>query len=144
MPNIRIGERSLLTFKLESGWTKTNLYSKLMDEIASHLDSSHRKYGKYFLKIRGHYDKALLQNEVMCDACPYNPAYRCYHDYNTLRDEKEQILVLSSKYIDFREYDIYASYFTDKLDIEDSDNIELWAMNTGFFYYILKGIGIRR
>lgn len=142
--NTKIGDRLLLNFKMNPGWNKKDLYNTLIDEIGSKVSPmDQKKYGKFFLKIRGYYDKAIIQNEQECDACPYNYIYKAYNDYNVLRDEKEPVLVLSSKYVNFKEYDIYAAYFTDKAEL-NSENIELWGMDTGVWYYFMKFLGFRR
>ena len=147
MEKIKIGDILLYSFKLEDGWNKKDLYKKILEKNNQVLseDKSGKKiknnffraYDKFFIKIYGHYDKSILQNLHKCYSCPYNDEYRKFDDYNELRDEQETVLVLSSKYSDFRDYRIYCAYFSDKLEGE-SDNIFVYGKCESYFKKLLK------
>lgn len=124
----KIGDELLLSLKLADNWTKDKLHNLLMDTIES-MEINTKKYDVYYLKLFGKYDKRIINlnedEEIPCECCPNNLKYEKFWEYNQFKDEKIPVLVLVSKYIDFREYSIYAAYYADKM--EDGNNIELWG-----------------
>lgn len=132
MEKLKIGEVLLYSFRLDNDWTKKDLYNELIKKskvpLSDEDSTRNTLYDKFFIKIYGNYDESILQNSYKCYSCPYNDEYRKFDDYNELRDEQEKVLVLVSRYLDFRDYKIYCSYFSDKL-VEGSDNVFVYGEN---------------
>lgn len=141
--HIRIGDDFLLSFLLEGKWSKKDLWMKLMDEHAIMEDPfDQEKYEFFYLKIRGNYYAAdLVPEDLLYIAYPYNPHNRKYDDYNSLRNEKVPVLVLYSDNCNFRDYGVYASYFTDKPENPKSPNIELWGEKMSYMKSIIRKLG---
>jgi hypothetical protein len=143
--HIEIGDEMLLDFKLEGEWTKEKLYETLANEIAAIAGGAaelSKNREKFYLKIKGFVDKEIVPEEMACLACPKRSSHRKYDDYNGLRDIKQPVLVLVSDFVDFREYSIMCSYYTDMGDGSEYDkNIELWADKTNFLRWLKKKTG---
>ena len=142
---IKIGEVKLLDFKLEGKWHKKELWQRLMDTRAAMEDQFNQDdYMNYYLKIQGHYyDPALVPEEYLYLAYPYNPSNRRYDDYNGLREEKIPVLVLYSDNCNFRDYGILCSYFTDKPESNTLPNIELWGKKASWINILARKLGLR-
>ena len=144
-----IGEVCLLSFKLEGEWTKEQLSQKLMDEIAAYAGGSQelsKGMDKFYLKIKGYRDENIIPEEEYCYACPRRSSYRKYDDYSQLRATKQPVLVLTSDYVDFKDYEIMCSYYTDVATSGDDkydNNIEIWADKSDFFKWFKKKTGFR-
>jgi hypothetical protein len=135
----------LLDFKLEGEWNKEMLYETLRNEIGAiaggAAELSKRRH-KFYLKIKGYVDCSIIPEDYECVACPKRSSYRKYDDYNGLRDIKQPVLVLVSDQVDFREYGIMCSYYTDKGDGSEYDkNIELWADKDNILRWLGRKIG---
>ena len=140
----KLGDICLLELRLPTPWVKKNLWKTLMDtKGAMENPFNTASYSRFFMKIRGEYDPAIIPVEFHCKACPYNFTSRRYHDFNELREEKEAVLVLVSNTFDFREYDIMCSYFTDKLEMKDAPNIELWGERATISNWFSRKFGFR-
>lgn len=143
--HIQIGDEMLLDFKLEGEWNKEKLYETLRDEIGAIAGGAaelSKKRHKFYLKIKGYVDCSIIPEDYDCVACPKRSSYRRYDDYNGLRDIKQPVLVLVSNHVDFREYGIMCSYYTDKGDGSEYDkNIELWADKDNFLRWLGRKIG---
>ena len=143
--HIEIGDEMLLDFKLEGEWTKEQLYETLSNEIAAIAGGAaelSKNREKFYLKIKGFVDKEIIPEDMQCLACPKRSSYRKYDNYNGLRDIKQPVLVLMSDFVDFREYDIMCSYYTDMGDGSQYDkNIELWADKHNFVRWLKKKTG---
>jgi hypothetical protein len=146
--HIQIGDTRLLTFSLEEDWDKKKLSNALIDNIAAFAggaDELSKGMDKFYLKIRGYRDESIIPENMHCTACPNNSSYRKYDDYNGLREENKQpVLVLESDFVDFREYGIVGSYYTDGPQEGDNmDNIELWADKLTWTRWLRKKTGFR-
>jgi hypothetical protein len=135
----------LLDFKLEGEWNKEMLYETLRNEIGAiaggAAELSKRRH-KFYLKIKGYVDCSIIPEDYECVAYPKRSSYRKYDDYNGLRDIKQPVLVLVSDQVDFREYGIMCSYYTDKGDGSEYDkNIELWADKDNILRWLGRKIG---
>lgn len=143
--HIQIGDEMLLDFKLEGEWNKEKLYETLRDEIAAIAGGAaelSKKRNKFYLKIKGYVDCSIIPEEYACVACPKRSSYRKYDDYNGLRDIKQPVLVLVSEHVDFRDYGIMCSYYTDMGDGSEYDkNVELWADKDNFLRWLCRKIG---
>lgn len=143
--HFQIGDSKLLSFKIEEGWTKEQLCDKLIDKIAADggVADLSKGMGKFYLKIKGYRDERIIPEELYCLACPRRSTYRMYDDYNGLKEIKQPVLVLVSDYIDFREYSIMCSYYTDKEDEKFEENIELWGDKLSIWSWLKKKTGYR-
>lgn len=137
----KIGDELLLSLKIADNWTKDKLHSLLMDTLES-MEINQKKYDVYYLKLFGTYDKRIINltddEEISCEFCPMNPKYEKFWEYNQFRDEKIPVLVLMSKYIDFKEYGIFAAYYTDK--VKDGNTMELWGQKKTWYEKFLEFI----
>lgn len=114
---VKVGKELLGESLFIEEWTVGDLYGKLMemqDKDAASEKPMIASMQKFYLKIYGWYNPELVKDHSRCTYCPDNPSYRRYQDYNHLLNDKEQVLVLVSNYNDFREYDVYCSYYSDK------------------------------
>lgn len=144
MKNVKIGDVEVLSFRLDEGWTKRDLYDRLMDMAGSTEGFNPNQYSEYYLKIFGYYDTNIVPEDLSCHACPKNHFYRKYDDYNGLRSKKQPVLVLRSEFNDFREYEIMCSYYTDAPDENDKrNNIILCADNNSIGNWLKKKFGIK-
>lgn len=143
--HVNIGDEMLFDFKLEGEWNKEMLYETLRNEIAAIAGGAaelSKKRNKFYLKIKGYVDSSIIPEEYACVACPRRSAYRKYDDYNGLRDIKQPVLVLVSEQVDFRDYEIMCSYYTDKGDGSEYDkNVELWADKSSGWKWLARKIG---
>jgi hypothetical protein len=116
---VRVGKELLGFAVLKDEWSVKELYEALMhiqDTDAASENPKINSMEKFYLKIYGWYNPEITKDHSRCTCCPDNPEYRRFHDYNQLMNDKEQVLVLESNYNDFREFDIYCSYYVNKLD----------------------------
>ena len=125
---VRIGQEPLGKIKFTGYWTVRQLYKELMKIQDSDAASESPKIASmqtFFLKIYGWYNPEIIdKNTPKCSYCPNNPSFSRYHDYNELLNEKDQVLVLKSKYNDFKEYEVYCAYYADKITDDDSTEIK--------------------
>jgi len=134
----------LLEFRLEGKWTKKDLWKRLMDEHGAMENPFNEKgYSRYFLKILGNYDKALVPYECACLACPHYFKNQSRDDYNLLRDDKLPVLVLFSNDSRFKDYGIWGCYYTDKPEIAKYPNVELWGEEYSFWRWLGRKVGLR-
>lgn len=142
----QIGEEKILGFKLNENWTKADLHDNLIILI-NRIEINPKNYTTFYLKLFGKYDKSIIdcideeENNVGCFCCPNNPKYEKYWQFNQLKNDKVPVLVLVSKYIDFKDYSIYAAYYTDKISNE-SDNIEMWGNKKSFMNIFTNFLGL--
>ena len=143
--HVSIGDELVFGFKLPENWTKETLYNRLSDEIGAAeggAASLSKNRIRFYMKIKGYVDPSIVPEELACLACPKRSSYRRYDDYNGLRDVKQPVLVLESDYVDFREYNIMCSYYTDLGDGSESyNNIEVWADRTSIWKWIGRKTG---
>jgi hypothetical protein len=124
---VKLGQELLGKTKFNGHWTVKQLHDELMkfqDQDAASETPKIASMERFYLKIYGWYDPAIIDNTTpKCSYCPDNPSFRRYQDYNELLNEKDRVLVLTSKYNDFKEYEIYCAYYADKQS--DDSSIEI-------------------
>lgn len=132
-----LGSEIIASFKMQGCYTKTDLFRKMQDEVAMYIakddDGLKRinRFDRFYLKILGDVPESFLKKEERgCKGCAYNESNRQFDDYNELRDEKVEALVLSSTYKDFEIFDVVCAYFTDKPE-KDFDNVIVMGSKDG-------------
>lgn len=123
--------KELRTFtELKEGWGRKDLYNALMQNIKDSISASInlQKYKYFYLKIYGDYDKNIVSDFSPCACCPKNPEYYRYDSYNEILDNKISVLVLKSKYPDFRSYKVECSYYIDDIDENKKHGFEIYAV----------------
>lgn len=134
----------LLDFRLEGKWTKKDLWKRLMDEHGAMENPFNEKgYSRYFLKILGYYDKALVPEAYACLACPHYYRNHGKDDYNLLRDDKISVLVLYANDSRFRDYGVLGCYYTDRPEVTKYSNVELWGEEYSLWKWLGRKIGLR-
>lgn len=94
---------------LPENWDKKDLYFYIQQRLTDIKNEEVFNQRNYYMKIRGYYPKNLLDGFFKCECCPYNNRSR-EEDYNQFIDEDDNmcVLILKSRYIDFRNFDIYS------------------------------------
>lgn len=116
---INIGEKFLNKKCVNDEWNGKELYNILMEFQDADAASGNPKLPKmenFYLKIHGWCNEKILDEHNPCKACPKNSEYSRYDNYNELigYDNKETVVVLKSKYHDFREFKIFCAYYSTK------------------------------
>lgn len=134
-----IGDERIDYFELKGEWTKKELYNLLMERMNTYENKD--DYDLFYLKLFGKYDNSIIEEiNDECKLCPNNERYLKYWDYNQLKNERINVLVLASRYIDFREYDVFASYYTDD-DENRENNVELWGRKKTWYRSLINYLG---
>ena len=133
---MNIGKFFIGSFELNENWEVDELYENILklkdkDAITPPEEGGPKlkNYKYFYLKIFGPYNEKITNNFRKCECCPNNPSYYRFMDYNELLNKKQKVLVIKSKYFDFREYEIYSSYYSDEklLDNINDSYIEIRA-----------------
>ena len=111
----------------EKYWSKKDLYSSIMSHTVTDKEGktfNPERYSIFYITIIGYFPDTLVSEWHSCESCPKNPKYMRYNRYNELMDIKIPVLVLKSKYRDFRNFDIAASFYSNPEYLESQYNFQ--------------------
>lgn len=144
------GKCCIGSFELQEGWTAKDLSEgilSLADEYTfmsneEDRESRLKNFKNFYLKIYGPYNYKIVSHIRKCDHCPNNPEFYRFTDYNELINEKQEVLVLKSKYLNFKEYKVICSYYSDKKSMKGTNDtyIELRADKKSAWNKLLESI----
>ena len=99
-----LGSEIIASFKMQGCYTnEVAMYIAKDDDGLKRIN----RFDRFYLKILGDVPESFLNKEERgCKGCAYNESNRQFDDYNELRDEKVEALVLSSTYQDFEIFDV--------------------------------------
>lgn len=79
-------------------------------------------YSKYYLEIHGWHDRDICKT-IDCHTCKSKGV--SMDKYNVLANDKEDVLLLTSDYPDFRDYQIMGTFYMDRECGEGNDYITI-------------------
>lgn len=136
---IQIGEKFINRKVVNEKWDGKDLYKVLMefqDADAASENPMIKKMQCFYLKIHGYCNEKIIEHFDPCKACPKRQGYERFNNYNELIgfDNKEVVIVLKSKYNDFRDYKIFCAYYSSKEYNDDYMTMfELYGNTKTFF-----------
>lgn len=146
-------------------WDTVDLYKDIIKKAMLYFDESNenkdtslslddfKNMKSYYIKIQGYYPESLVNIFDRCDYCPHkkgnNNHFLLEKEINNEENKNHNILILKSKYWDFRSYEIEDCYLDYERIVNSSKDSALNNLTKITFYYenhnilyrMIRGVG---
>lgn len=105
----------IVSFQMKDKWTANELSNFISIGMNGLTEKEEKKFDMYYMRIYGYYDPRLCDDNRAYELSSMNNHItRELTKFNRLKNDTDRVLLLRSKYKDFRVYEAISVYTSDK------------------------------
>ena len=111
----------IASFQMKEKWNASTLSSFISIGMSGLSEKEEKKFDMYYMRIYGYYDPRLCDDNRAYELSSMsNHITRELTNFNRLKNDTDTVLLLRSKYKDFRSYEAISVYKSDKRITDDN------------------------
>lgn len=114
----------IVSFQIKDKWTANELSNFISIGMNGLSEKEEKKFGMYYMRIYGYYDPRLCDDNRAYELSSMsNHVTRELTKFNRLKNDTDKVLLLRSKYKDFRTYEAISIYTSDKRITDNNSSL---------------------